>query len=320
MIHFISTFSHKYTHAQVAEKVPEFKQISYGRFFRQRRKSPGTYIFSDLDRLSFWQLEVAAHYYKQMKLSGWNVLNDPARVLNRFELLQTLKLDGLNSFSVWPAIAAREVDRYPVFLRTRSAHRGNLTDLITNERELITAVSRLNDEGYPMSDLMISEYRASPSSEGVFRKLSVHRIADTYVAMPSVHERHWSAKNGTLGAAGAEGYAADLADISSGRFCDVVAKRFEAANIDYGRADFGLVDGNVEVYEINTNPMMTFSSSHPFKTRVSAFNYARTGYLNAIRRLDTHSPDKKVCIPLPPLIAQHARRLRGLFPGYQWMP
>jgi hypothetical protein len=33
-----------------------------------------------------------------------------------------------------------------------------------------------------------------------------------------------------------------------------VTKAFELANINYGRADFGIVNGRPEIYEINTNP------------------------------------------------------------------
>lgn len=37
---------------------------------------------------------------------------------------------------------------------------------------------------------------------------------------------------------------------------DALAKIFRIAGIDYGRIDYGLVDGTVQTYEINTNPRL----------------------------------------------------------------
>ena len=36
-----------------------------------------------------------------------------------------------------------------------------------------------------------------------------------------------------------------------------MARIFELAKIDFGRIDYGLLDGEVQVWEINTNPMIT---------------------------------------------------------------
>ncbi len=319
MIILVTTGSHQYTHRYVSGRMPQFRLMSYPELFARRALKQATYIFSDFDRLSFWQLELAAHLFNQIKAEGWTVLNDPARVLHRLELLKRLKTAGLNSFSAWSGSELDEVDRFPVFIRTQAAHRGNLTDTLASKEELETAFDGLVREGYPVRDLMIAEYCAEPMREQVFRKLSVYKIADRLIATPSVYEGHWSAKYGELGAAGAEGYTQDLEDVSSNTFCAALAPCFDMAGIDYGRADFGLVGGKPEVYEINTNPMVEPSSRHPFEDRVTAFKLSDTAYFEGLGAIDTPSSKTKLKVSLPPLLAKRRRRVR-FWPGYQWMP
>jgi hypothetical protein len=37
---------------------------------------------------------------------------------------------------------------------------------------------------------------------------------------------------------------------------EILRRAFDLAGIDYGRADYGVVDGRVEIWEINTNPYL----------------------------------------------------------------
>lgn len=319
MIILLTTASHTYTHDYVADQMPAVRQVSYPVFFGRRHLPKATYIFTDFDRLSFWQLELAAHVFRQIQAAGWCALNDPARVLHRLELLQRFKAEGLNSFSAWPASAASSVDAFPVFVRTQSAHRGNLTDLLHTPEALATAIESLINEGYPINDLMISEYCAEAQANGVFRKLSVYRVGARMIATPSVYESHWSAKYGELGAAGEAGYREDLNDIITGRYCDELESYFALAGVDYGRADFSVVNDQIEVYEINTNPHIEPSTQHPFSDRLRAFEHADEAYLQALHEIDTDGGGAKLKVELPKLLSERRRRVK-LWPGYQWMP
>jgi len=153
----------------------------------------------------------------------------------------------------------------------------------------------------------------------VFRKLSVYKVGATQIATPSVHERHWAAKYGELGAAGKEGYITDLDTVRTNPFKEHLEKVFALANIDYGRVDFGIVRGRPEVYEINTNPMIEPTTKHPYPERVEAFRLSDTAYLEALSALDTQPANKRITVRLPEMLAERRRRTR-LWPGYQWMP
>jgi hypothetical protein len=318
MIYFLSTGSHSYTHKTVAHDVPAFQVLTYPWALASRRLERATYIFSDHDRLSFWQLELAAHLYRQLASAGCRVLNDPARSLQRLGLLRRLRAEGLNSFTAWPAEDAPEIDRFPVFLRTQSAHRGVLSDLLGSREALAGALDDLLDRGFPLKDLMIVEYCAEPVRDDLFRKLSVYRIGEALVAAPCVHERHWSAKYGQLGVADQDLYDDDFRLVRDNPFADHARRVFDLARIDYGRIDFGLVNGRPEVYEINTNPYVAPTFEHPFAVRLEAAKLSYERQLRAIAALDTPRGGRPVAIVPHPETLAHGRR-RRLAPGYQWM-
>jgi len=49
-------------------------------------------------------------------------------------------------------------------------------------------------------------------------------------------------------------YDEELRIVRENPYGSAVAAAFELAGIEYGRADFGLVDSKVQLYEINSNP------------------------------------------------------------------
>ena len=85
--------------------MPRLRILSYNKLLRQTRLPRMTYIFCDFDRLDFWQRELAAKAFRQLKQAGVTVLNDPATALTRLPMLKCLKAEGLNSFGVWSAAA-----------------------------------------------------------------------------------------------------------------------------------------------------------------------------------------------------------------------
>ena len=76
---------------------------------------------------------------------------------------------------------------------------------------------------------------------------------------------------------------------------------FEVAGIEYGRADFGIVKGRPQIYEINTNPEIKFGSNHPFPQRVESGRLSKANYFEALKAIDTEASPK-----LMPLSIRHA--------------
>lgn len=301
MIVVLTTRSHSYTHRVLtAERRLDLQLVSYDVAFRSRRLPAATYIFTDLDRLGYFELELAARLYRQLRRAGLKTLNDPARVSQRFKLLRQLKCCGINDFNVWSLNDVDVPDRFPVFLRTASAHRGVLTGLLENRDALERAVAAAVDKGVPERELLAVEYCAEPVAPGLFRKLSVYRVGERMISATCVHDSQWVAKMGVKGIASPALYEDELRIVRENPHGEVMRQVFSMANIDYGRADFALVRGRPQVYEINTNPLIEAPQPHPVKARVAAYAIVFESLICAFAELDGESSTRHVDISIHP--------------------
>lgn len=312
MIIFIFTGWRRRTHLDIASW-PEVRTPvevwSYTKLLRKRRLPRATYIFGDFDRLGVWELELAARVFRQLEAGGARVLNDPARALQRHALLRALHRAGKNSFKVWLVETEGLPDSFPVFVRTASSHRGAMSDLLHDAASVHEAVNGLIASGIPSKDILAVEFRAEPVGD-VYRKLAAHRVGPHVLLSVSVHDPRWMAKHGKKGVAGAGLYAEDLARVAQNRFAAELREVFDIARIDYGRADFGVVGGRVEVYEINTNPTMRRVREHPFPDRIAAdriWGERFAAALADIAQAPEGYPDGHIAIDDPTLAAQRRR-------------
>ncbi len=286
MIVVLTTASHRYTHTPMLGVLGlPLRVMGYDEAWRSCRLPRATYVFTDADRLGFWELELAARLYRALRRGGCRVLNDPARAPGRIGLLQRLQRAGLNSFGAWRLDACPAELPFPVFLRTDSAHRGVLGDLLHDRPALDRAVAAHLEEGVPMRELLVVEYRAEPVRPGLFHKRAMYRVGEVMVPSLGVFEPRWCVKYGEVGVAGEALYEAER--LALARLDDAAAIRsaFELADIDYGRADYAVVNGRVEVYEINTNPQLPKDAAHPFAPRRASGEAALEALRNAFRKL-----------------------------------
>ncbi len=296
MICFVCTAAHSYTfkNLRTFAGVPDVKIWTYDRLFRARRLPRATWILTDFDRLSFWELELAARVHRNLVSTGQKVLNDPATVAQRLSLLRRLHRAGFNRFNVWSVEAEEWPDRYPVFLRTQSAHRGALTDLIADRPALEREIEAALAKGRPRRELMIVEYCAEPVRAGLFRKLAAYRVGDTMVATLCVHQSKWVAKDGEKGIAGQALYDDEYRIVDENRHCAEIRRAFEIGGIEFGRADFGLVGGRPQVYEINSNPTLAMMRKHPFPIRIAASHLYEERFAAALAAIDTPATDETI--------------------------
>jgi hypothetical protein len=261
--------------------------MTYDQLLRSRWLRRATYVFADIDRLGFWDLELAAHTYLEMKRLGLRVLNNPAKVKTRYALLRALHRAGLNDFNIYRADEVDSAIRFPVFLRKQQLHRGALTDLLHSTTELENAIAAAVRGGTPLENLVVVEFAAEPVRPGLYRKLAAFRIGDVIVPTISAHDTTWVTKYGQLGIAGEALYRNEWELLKTNPFAEHLQKAFEIAGIEYGRADFGIYKGRVQIYEINTNPMIEQPASHPFAIREESTRLCWNRYLEALRALDS---------------------------------
>jgi hypothetical protein len=289
MIRFLLTRGHEYTlqAVQKSQRSSAISLMNYDQLLRARWLRQATYIFTDLDRLSCWDLELVSQLYLRLKALGFNVLNNPARVKTRYSLLRALHAAGLNDFN---AYRVDEVDaiQFPAFLRKSHSHDAPLSDLINDRAGLDKAIDSAIAAGIPATNLLAIEFAAEPVKPGIYRKLAAFRIGNEIVPHISVHDTNWLVKHGQLGIAGEDLYRNEFALLQSNPYAGHLKQVFDLAGIEYGRADFSFYKGRIQIYEINTNPSVAAGSAHPSPVRKESLLLSWNQYLQALDKIDSH--------------------------------
>lgn len=289
MIRFLHTRGHGYTlrEAQKARTAPAISLMNYDAFIRARWLRRATYVFTDLDRLSYWDLELTSHLYLQLKSAGLPVWNNPATVKFRYPLLRALHAAGLNDFNAYRVDELTAAIRFPVFLRKLQGHREPVSGLLPTRAELDEAIANAIAQGTPAENLIVIEYAGEPVQPGLYRKLSAFRIGDAIVPHLSVHDRHWLVKYGRPFDDIENLYQEEHQILQSNPHAEHLKKVFDLAGIEYGRADYGFYQGRIQIYEINTNPHVAPACEHPSATRVANMNLSWEKYLQALHTIDS---------------------------------
>jgi len=302
VIVFVLTAEHAYTHkALLAPDIPvRVRLLTYAELLRAKTIPRATYVFTDMDRLSLWDLRIAAGAYRRLHSHGLRVLNDPARVTSRWGLLRRPHLAGINNFDAYRAEESVRPRRWPVFLRTEGDHLGPASDLLHSLDQLQATIDRFVSQGAPLPSLLIVEYSAQPVRPGLYRKFGSFRLGRAEFAHTCVHDDHWIAKTGKLGITPPEIYDGEHRIVRDNPHGRSVAAGFDIAGIGYGRADFGLVDGKVQIYEINSNPDVVFGDDHPSPVRRESYRIFKQHYLDALSTIDTPDAGDSIRGPLIP--------------------
>ncbi|CDX51094.1 conserved hypothetical protein [Mesorhizobium plurifarium] len=229
--------------------------IPYEKIDRLGRLPTGNFIFTDFERLSAAQLQAASELCHRISAQdpAALMLNNPAKVPNRFDLLKRLKAAGLNTFDVHRLDDFRAVQRFPVFVRWESRHDPPLTGLLESAGALDAAIAALPPKIRRDPDLMIVEYGAAASSDGRFRKYSAYRVGPTIYPQHCFINENWYIKFPSTRFTEAD-RAESRTYVAENPHASQIERVFDLAGIDYGRIDYGIVDGRIQTFEINNNP------------------------------------------------------------------
>jgi len=297
MLNFVTAAGHGWTlrHMLRTLKVPT-RRWSYEQVIRQSRLPHGTWVFTDHERLSGFELSVAGEVAEQLRRAGCRVLNHPARVLTRMALLEALADAGINRFRAYRADEAARPVRYPVFLRREYDHRQDGRVLLANEAELEAALAALRAEGVPLVGRLIIEFAGEETVPGIWYRGSAYRAGDAIIAHHMALDDQWLVKDG-FDAARLEAYPqrdsfieAERKFVADNQHAELLRRVFDMAGLDYGRVDFGFAGGQLQVWEINSNPThgeqnSLFGTSHP--GRVATLRVAEDRLHAALAALDT---------------------------------
>ena len=212
-------------------------------------------VFSALDQLASPQREVVAEIWDAHARIAPPAprLNDPRHVLLRFDLLTKLHEQGINTFRVFRATSLRHVNRFPVFVRGIHNHDGPLTGLLHTRRDVARAVRALRLRGHRLRDLMIVEFCDTASADGLFRKYAAFKVRNSIIPCHLMVSHQWSVKS-AANELDERRIREGIKYVEDNPHEAWLRKVFAVAETDYGRVDYGVLDGVPQVWEINLNP------------------------------------------------------------------
>lgn len=270
MIHFFTTEHHRYTVEQfvgswMPEQTREVGIVTYEKIPVFKRLHAGVCVFTDMERLHPSELRMAKDLAQALRArKEFTVVNDPANYLSRFDLLQRLAETRVNDYRVFRVDDETAELRYPVFIRNAADHLGPLTGLIENESELRLARQTLRaSQRKHWKNLIIVEYCDTSGGADEFRKYSVMNVAGVLVPRHVLVSEEWATKNPDV--VTEEIAREEDAFVRDFPHSDQIRRIFEIAGVEYGRIDYGLRAGRVQVWEINTNPIIV-----PLREKIDA--------------------------------------------------
>jgi hypothetical protein len=271
-------------------------RLSYSEVLQARRLPVCTYIFADTDLLAPDEAAWVAMVSTALQAAGCLVLNHPLRSLRRYELLRVLRERGVNTFDAYRATEARWPRRYPVFLRELDEHGGLLTPLLFSREELEAALAEQVKRGLSRDATLIVEFCETGDAQGIYRKYSAFVVGTRVVPAHIAFSKGWVTKGAT------ELFDEDVL-LEERRYVfdnpheAALRDIFTLANISYGRIDYGLLDGALQVWEINTNPWVLYRRvDHP--ARLPAISHCATHLHEAFHAIDARDEPSR-SIPNP---------------------
>ena len=247
----------------------------------------GTYIFSDLERLTSAQSELMAEVRDQLASAGEGIhlLNHPIRSLRRFALLRELSDAGRNLFRAYRASEPLDDLRFPVFLRQAVEHEGSMTGLLRDHREVDQAIVRALLAGVELNDVLVVEFCDTSQGSRRFRKYSAFRVGDRIIPRHLIFSEKWMLKLPDILDPAA--IVEERAYLESNPHERELREVFERAHIDYGRIDYGVLDDRLQVWEINTNPIVMLPRDRYQRQHLPAQELFAERIRSAFQAIDT---------------------------------
>lgn len=199
-------------------------------------------VFSDVERILPARAPRLEATWKYLRASGCRVLNHPTRSLRRHDLQQVL----CNDFRMFRKTLPPDV-RYPVFLRMENDHSGSRTPLLYTAEEVQAHWAK-----WPGA--LAVEFLDTSDEDGVYRKYSVMRLGDALIPRHILFSRKWQVKEADLSDTHKIKEEFEFLDRFPHR--EEILSAFQRGGIEYGRIDYAVHRGRVQVWEINTNPML----------------------------------------------------------------
>ncbi len=248
----------------------------------------GVYLFTDSERMTSAQRVYASQLWERLNEhpGAYILLNHPTRHLARFRLLRKLFDDGINDFNVHRIEDLDDTVRYPVFLRYEDQHIGALTPLLNTRTEAEDWIAQLAADGEQMDRIIATEFVETIDHQRLYRKFGAFRIAGKIVPRHMFVGTHWEVKLAT-NTKSAFRRREEYGYLRDNPHADRILEIFDMADMQYGRIDYALKDGRIQVWEINDNPQCNSSLVRYYRGRFGRNLLSLAGMDRAFSILET---------------------------------
>ena len=290
MIYFVTTKRHNYTirkclktSGSALNGVVEPK--CYGSLLIGRTLPKGTYILSDLERLSPADLKSLSVFHQSVSdVPEIRILNHPRRTLRRYELLRMLHEKRINSFNVYRLEDNPQPERFPVFVRGEDDHKGPLSPLIQSQEKLDEVALQWSARWGGTRRKLVTEFLDISDDNAVHRKYSAFCIGGRVIPRHLFFGSSWCVKSWKL-------LDPNLLDeereyIETNPHQHQLKNIFELAGVEFGRIDYGVHQGQVQVWEINSNPMLPVDYGGGGPARQWIHDWFATEFVNAMNAIN----------------------------------
>ena len=190
-------------------------------------------------------------------------------------------------------------------MRGENDHNGSQSELLNTAAELRAAIEGLASRGVSREQLLITEFCETKDAEGVYRKYSAFYVRGQVIPRHLFFGRTWMLKAPQL--FDEKHLEEELAYHLANPHEEQLRAIFTAARIDYGRIDYGVENGRVRVWEINTNPMISTPADAKVISRMRVQERFAPAFNRALRSLAESTAADGARIRIPPLPAIRER-------------
>jgi len=267
MLYYLCREAHQYTIQDFLASLPKAKRprlevATYEQLFATRRLPLGHLIFTDLDRLTPYELEVAESAARAVikRAPQARIYNNPVDVRLRYQLLRRLYELGINPIEAVRVDDERVPTRYPIFIRREAEALGPeplapLGPLLRSAEEYRLALGQLRRDGRSLSGLIALSFIDTSDRAGRYRKYGVIRAGDALVPQHLFVSESWVVKRTEVPFT-PEMIEEEREFALGNPHAPVLRRIFDEAGITFGRIDYTLGPSGPVVFEINTNPSL----------------------------------------------------------------
>ena len=321
MIHYLTTAQqgltmHDHLAGRGADVADRIRVVDYDHLAAETHLAAGTWVLTALDQLSVGMQQFVGTLHGQMAgEAGVRFLNHPTRTLRRFDVLETMRRVGYNDFRAVRASGDLSTLRFPVFLRSEWDHGGNISPFLDSLSEVRAAIVRATMQGHRLRDLLVVEFCPTADALGRYRKYGAYIVGDRIMPRHMSVTRQWMVKH-----AGSE-FTREIVLEEEAYVLDnpheaELREIFSLAAVEYGRIDYAVKDGRIQVWEINLAPTIGRGDGRSTKGLPEDLRQLRAGSRDFFFRAFNDAwvaIDHKVASPTPiPIRIENGMRRRAL--------